>query len=87
MANIELSVEGIYRKVSYTVFVIRSIVEQEPWTFRVEIHPVDGWGAGDTFFSPGFYCTDAEARKAAVELVELYVDRKWSRASPGQPEG
>lgn len=87
MADIELSVEDSYRSVRYTVILIGSSVGKKPWTFRVEIHQVDGWIAGETFVSPGFYCTDAEARKGAVELVKLYVDRQWSQASPGQPKG
>ena len=87
VAGIDLRVEDSYRSVRYTVILIGSAVGKKPWTFRVEIHPVDDRIAGETFVSPGFYCTDAEAHKGAVELVKLYVDRQWSQASPGQPEG
>tara|TARA_Y100000815_G_scaffold97239_2_gene86059 strand:- start:21038 stop:21289 length:252 start_codon:yes stop_codon:yes gene_type:complete len=77
MADIELNVKGSYRRVAYTVSLIGTTLGQERWTFRVDIRALQGWVAGDTFFSPGFYGTDAEARDAAVELVKLYVDRQW----------
>jgi hypothetical protein len=83
MADIELSVEGSYRRVAYTVSLIRSNLGREQWTFCVDVHALQGWVAGDTFISPGFYGTDAEARQAAVELVKLYIDRQWGlRSSP-----
>lgn len=82
MADIELSVEGSYRRVAYTVILVGTAVGQEQWTFRADIHPVDGWSAGDTFVSPGFYGTDVDARQAAVELVELYIDRQWGLRLP-----
>ncbi|MGE6528793.1 hypothetical protein ACQKEM_07185 [Pseudomonas sp. NPDC077382] len=83
MADIELSEDGGYRRVEYTVVLVGSALGREQWTFRVVIHPLQGWVTGDTFVSPGFYGTDAEARVAAVELVELYIDRQWSlRSSP-----
>lgn len=77
MADIELSVQGSYRRVEYTVTLIGSTLGQERWTFRANIHQLDHWVAGDTFVSPGFYCTDAEAHQAAIEVVELYIDRQW----------
>lgn len=82
MADIELNVEGSYRRVAYTVSLIGSTLGREQWTFRVNVHGLQGWVAGDTFFSPGFYCTDAEALHAAVELVKLYVDRQWGLRLP-----
>ena len=83
MADIELSEEGSYRRVEYSVTLIGSTFGREQWTFSVDIRPLHGWVTGDTFISPGFYSTDAEARVAAVELVKLYIDRQWSlRSSP-----
>ncbi|MFL1585120.1 hypothetical protein NKZ05_11555 [Stutzerimonas stutzeri] len=78
MADIELSVEGSYRRVAYTVTLIGSTFGREQWTFNVDIRPLQGWVTGDTFISPGFYNTDAQAQEAAVELVKLYIDRQWS---------
>lgn len=82
MANVELRVEGIYRRVRYTVILLGSDLGQKPWIFCVEIHSVDGWITGETIVSPGLYFSNAEARKGAVELVEMYIDRQWSHASP-----
>lgn len=81
MADRELSVEGSYRRVAYTVSLIGSTLRREQWPFSVDVHAVQGWVAGDTFLSPGFCRTDAEARDAAVELV-LYVDRQWGLRLP-----
>lgn len=79
MADIEVNVEGIYRRITYTVIVAGTAIGQERWTFRAYLPQAGGWFAGNTFESPGFYRTDAEARNAAVELVELYIDRQLSQ--------
>ena len=74
MEDIKQSEGGTYRRVGYTVTLIGSTLGQ--WTFRVDVYQSDGWVAGNTFISPGFYSTDTEARKAAIELSELYIDRQ-----------
>jgi len=72
--------EGSYRRVGYTVSLIRSNVGQ--WTFRVDVHPSNDLVASETFISPGFYNTDFEAHRAALELAELYIDRQLLSHKP-----
>ncbi len=76
MEDDKLSGESTYRGVGYRVTLIRSNVGDERRTFRVDIRHLHGLVAANTFISPGFYSTDAEAHKAAMELVELYIDRQ-----------
>ncbi len=77
MSDIELSEEGSYRRVEYTVTLSGSTLGLEQWTFRVDIFVLSGWVAGDTFISPTFYSTNEEASEAAAELAKLYIDRQW----------
>lgn len=70
--------EGSYRRVGYSVS-LRSNVGQ--WTFRVDVHPSNDLVASETFIS-GFYNTDVEAHRAAVELAELYIDRQLLSHKP-----
>ena len=72
--------EGSYRRVGYTVSLRKSNVGQ--WTFRVDVHQSNGLVASDTFISPGFYNTDVEAHRAALELAELYIDRQLLSHKP-----